>query len=432
MSAVRFDDIASRQYHEWEDTIVPRLLREAPAKWPRNWPQQAMKRLLGEPVIPEGQDIFFGAWLCWHAEPAPGITAGSAFRKRRGAELPELAQRWLDSQIEGWITIVEVLDVDSAEGIIRLRDVLTLEEHRVQDRTASRSVRPRAYALARLVPFQGVMFFGSVHMHGLPPNAGQSAAAEARAELGIDRRDGSVKPESLRSEEATSLLVDIWEQALDELANRPLPKLANFDGDPIVFTSDHYAFDPKDRKKVIAALSALEGASTDPASGDRAVISFLGDPPPGMEKTSRRTDIGVATVRAKALIVRTNSVARADALRARVEAACGELIRHRLRDHEDPFQMLADEEKRAERVPSSSAVPPEAAAAVRQYKADYYRDWLDMKIPALGQKTPRAAAKTRAGRAAVEDLLAQMEFSESSVPADQRFDIGVLRKALGL
>lgn len=429
----RFDEHAGRLYTEWESTIVPRLLREAPAKWPRNWIQQALGRI-GMSGVPEDDEIFFGTWLFWHAEPAPGVTAGIAFRKRRGADLPEAGRRWLDAQVDGWISIVEVLAADPDAAMLRVRDVLTLEELHVQDRSGSASMQPRAFALARLVRFEGAMFFGAVHHLGLPPGAGRKAAQVARAELELKGKAARTTPASLRSEDATALLLEIWEESLEELAERPLPKLTNFDGDEIVFTSDHYSFAPKDRRKILTALLALEGASREHVdTKDRSEIAFMGGAPPGMEKTTRRTDIGAATVRARALVLRTNSIARADALRARVEAACGELLEHRLRDHEDPHAALAEKlDGPRDAEPPAPAITPDIAAALRAHKEDYYRGWLDMPIPALGNKTPKAARKTAAGRAALEEILADIEYGESRAPEDLRFDIGILRKALGL
>lgn len=429
----RFDELAGRLYSEWESTIVPRLLRESPGKWPRNWLQQALGRI-GMSGVPPEDEIFFGAWLFWHAEPAPGVTAGIAFRKRRGADLPEPGRRWLDAQVDGWITIVEVLATDPDAAMLRVRDVLTLEEHHVQDRSGSASMRPRAFALARVVQFQGATFFGAVHHLGLPPAAGRHAANVARAELELSGDSARTTSAELRSEDASALLIEIWEDSLEELTERPLPKLTNFDGDEILFTSDHYAFAPKNRRKILTALLALEGASRENVvTKDRSEIAFMGDAPPGMEKTTKRTDVGVAIVRAHALILRTNSVARADALRARVEAACGEHLEHRLRDHEDPHAALAGElaDPRGGAA-VEPAMTPEMAAALRAHKEEYYRSWLDMKIPALGNKTPKAAAKTAAGRAALEQLFADFEYAESQNPEDQRYDVGILRKALGL
>ena len=76
--------------------------------------------------------------------------------------------------------------------------------------------------------------------------------------------------------------------------------------------------------------------------------------------------------------------------------------------------------------------PPEASAMLRAYKARHYADWIDQALPALGGKSPRAAARTPTGRARVELLLKAMEHDEARLPAAERYDFSSIRRALGL
>jgi len=55
-----------------------------------------------------------------------------------------------------------------------------------------------------------------------------------------------------------------------------------------------------------------------------------------MHRSWENTAIGTAWVMAGELRLETNSTRRADALRARVEVACGDLVRHRERGETDP------------------------------------------------------------------------------------------------
>jgi len=59
-------------------------------------------------------------------------------------------------------------------------------------------------------------------------------------------------------------------------------------------------------------------------------------------------------------------------------------------------------------------------------------DWIDQRIPALGSKTPRAAARSKAGRLEVDLLLKECENLEVRLSAGQRFDFGRIRQELGL
>jgi hypothetical protein len=66
------------------------------------------------------------------------------------------------------------------------------------------------------------------------------------------------------------------------------------------------------------------------------------------------------------------------------------------------------------------------------YKARHDADWIDQALPALRGKTPRDATRTPSGRARVELLLKEMELSEATLPAPERYDFSGIRSVLGL
>ena len=148
-----------------------------------------------------------------------------------------------------------------------------------------------------------------------------------------------------------------------------------------------------------------------------------------MHKDWENTVIARAWVSEGALKLESNSIARADELRRRIEEACTGLLRHRAREHSDPVAL-------AEHCPPSepeNELPPEVQQRlVRDLKERHYADWPDQPLPALGGKTPRDAARTRRGRAQVDLLLRQFENSEGRLPPGERFDISDLRAQLRL
>jgi hypothetical protein len=75
---------------------------------------------------------------------------------------------------------------------------------------------------------------------------------------------------------------------------------------------------------------------------------------------------------------------------------------------------------------------PEEQALLRELKETHYQKWLESPIPALGGKTPRAAARSAKGRRDLDLLLRDIENRENRLPAETRFDMSRLRRALGL
>ena len=143
--------------------------------------------------------------------------------------------------------------------------------------------------------------------------------------------------------------------------------------------------------------------------------------------------LGHATVEPGVLRVESNSAERADRLRERIEAACGDTIRHLVREHADPLASLGQGSGTSLAAGEEPDLPPEIAdELLRDFKRKHYAEWLDSEIPALDGKSPREAVRTKAGRAAVELLIEECEHHEARVPPGQRFDFSKVRAALGL
>ena len=151
-----------------------------------------------------------------------------------------------------------------------------------------------------------------------------------------------------------------------------------------------------------------------------------------MHGTWGNTLVGRAEVSVGKLRLETNSVARADSLRERIETACGDLIRHRVREHSDPvFRLQQGEEGTERREAPVEIQPADANRLVREFKEKHYADWLDQPVPALQGQTPRQAMRKKAGRDQVNLLLKDCENHEARMPEGQQFDFSTLRRELG-
>ena len=82
--------------------------------------------------------------------------------------------------------------------------------------------------------------------------------------------------------------------------------------------------------------------------------------------------------------------------------------------------------------PADSPRPPELEAIEAELARKHWDVWLDTKVPALGNRTPRQAAKSASGRERLEALLA--DYSQKRVSGRNAFepDIDTLKRKLGL
>ena len=360
-----------------------------------------------------------------------GRTIVDQYLVEHGQRMPELDRRWLVAQRESWLSVWEVTDVKPEIGI-SLQDLLTGETVEVRERLASRTAVVRDALLARVVRFDEVSLLCGAHPRPLPPLHAAEVVRRTRSRLRLKAR---VPPHRLRDGAIGAYLIRRWEEEVAALEARHArkPDLHNTDGDPLLWTTDYFEIAADAAPAVEARLGQLEGVVVHaPLSGQVPRIWVYLREESKKHRPLGDTVIGQAEIRPGnpvKLVLETNSRGRADALRALVEAACGELVRHRGREHADP---LSDKAPR----PKKDAVAPVASPEVQQLLLDlkerFYADWVDQPLPALGGSTPRAAARSAQGRAAVDVLLKDMENHERRAQGDAAFDFSVIRRQLGL
>jgi hypothetical protein len=92
-------------------------------------------------------------------------------------------------------------------------------------------------------------------------------------------------------------------------------------------------------------------------------------------------------------------------------------------------------EERHETATSRSPTPertPELEALEAELARKHWDAWIDTKVPALGNRTPRQAAKTARGRERLTALLADAARAAERSPSVVSAEIEALRRRLGL
>lgn len=369
-------------------------------------------------------------WGLYHFR-VEGATVCEHLLRERGRSLLPAERAWLEAQQAAWLSVWEVTAVVPGESVAVL-DLLSGETRVVKEQTASRSLVARDAVLARVVHSESAALFCGLYPRALPPMAAAEVVRRARGRLRLRR---SVPVERLRDERFGRALIRIWEESVAEVdaalaAARAHPsRLQNTDGDPFLLTNDRFDIAPGEAAAVEACLAALPGVGpAEHDAGDPEVVYVFMREGNRVHASWENTVVGRAVVAGDTLRLETNSRARADSLRAQVEAACGTRIRHRARDHADPLS------QRAERSAGSAPVPAsgEIQQALLDFKRRHYADWIDQPLPALAGGTPRRAARTAAGRAAVDVLLKDMENHEQRAGDGAPFDFSEIRRALRL
>jgi SEC-C motif-containing protein len=210
---------------------------------------------------------------------------------------------------------------------------------------------------------------------------------------------------------------------LEWVALRELPTLVTAEGERLTFARAF--FEVRDREVVTAAL----GRHPDLERDDDGGYSWT------EEASEFRRGLGRFVLERDRLVLETTSEQRVERGRAFLESIAGAAVSFRVVEYEDP-------ERAMERIASTprdddavGSVPPAAQAAfIADFYDRYYRDWLDAPVPALGDRTPREAARHKRTRPKVVALLQDLENASARERLQGRpaYDFGWMWAELGL
>lgn len=201
------------------------------------------------------------------------------------------------------------------------------------------------------------------------------------------------------------------------------PELRTTDGEELMFCKSHFAAtDMETVRRGLATVRELEP--------DHEGFVWL-DVGRGKGRKKAPTVLGRITLGSDGLVLETMSKERSARGRKLLERVLGHEIAHRLDTLQDVHAAIEARRGRA-RAQRDEAPAETQRELIGSYLRDYYARWIDEPIPALGNKTPRKAAKTKKGRAQVAELLKDVENVMLKRAGGDAVDFSRLRRELGL
>lgn len=201
-------------------------------------------------------------------------------------------------------------------------------------------------------------------------------------------------------------------------------RLLTFDNESVSFCRAHYSV--TDEGAVLAALRAR--SDMDEVTEERGFNWFT---PIGAEQSR---GLGFIDMRAKGkLTLECMSRSRLDRGKELLQTIASAWLVHRSDTEQDPWQAIAERQRRDPVSEPRNEVPPEVAGPViRQFLDRQYASWPDEALPALGGRTPRETVRTAEGRRQVTELLTSFDRAEEQRPEPLRYDFGWVWEELGL
>ncbi|MGI9042508.1 MAG: YecA family protein [Gemmatimonadaceae bacterium] len=414
--------------------LLERLLRFSRSRLERNWAKQAIGDYLGngEDEIDETEMQLAMPWVCFHYSlPGHGIPLARLFADEKGARLSAELREVLNANLNAWLSIWEVNDVNPGVGVT-VTDLLTGAERFVHEVSGTETMEPRSALLGRVVDSGGISFFGGVHPQPMPPTEADILVREGKRICRV--RTKPARLDDLRNPQTQLMLIHSFRRAAYRLTHAPRPTLTNTDGDLLALTVDHFDILVADRSLLSARMSQFPGAEESvPDEDQKGVLSYTVTKPGNSRLEWDNTIVGRVVLGSTRMHVECNSLRRADSLRSALEAHLTGMVKHRLRQETSQSELFRMAEADGPRDRGEDQrQSPELAGIVREFKERHMAAWPDSKLPALGGLTPREAALRPRSRADLEVLLREMEMHEARLPEEERIDLGRLRDTLGM
>lgn len=347
-------------------------------------------------ALDENSQGAFEAWLFYDFQLEPGRHLVDAFLEST-SDLSSAERQYLRAMKRTSMRLYEVTDVRPGESIM-LRDLFNDELVRVHERSGSQRLPCWTWVAARINP-RGASGQPEIDGGMLPisPMRHEQLMDQLEKELDWWATHVPEGEERDRWGELVPLMHATWRSPL------PLPRMVNYDGDPMVLTK--VRFEVADPERLVVALDgarSLERDDSPDADAGRMKWAWSGT---GRDRKESVT-FGWFELCEAVLELHTNSVERGERGRKLIARIGAELARYQVTVTEDVGGAV---ERSLAKGPPATSAPPvspqlrdQLQDATEEFMAEHYERWVDEQLPALDGATARQAA---AGSAAMRGRL---------------------------
>jgi hypothetical protein len=262
----------------------------------------------------------------------------------------------------------------------------------------------------------------------------------------IDWREGIFRKRLMGRQDLEEFDIEIrkmYFQIAAEVLNPTPPRLANTDGDPLRLTTLIYELKTSvdNAYEKLAPLAKVHGedhigeiARDESGSITSAVLSWAkaGN---RQHKDWDNTILGRLALEAGRLTAEVNSARRAGRLKREIAKRLADAAILVDTKVVDPSEALAERQRErgsGARTEPPHETPPELRAVEDELIRRHWKAWLDTRVPALGNKTPRQAARSAGGRERLEALLAEFAAHDHPGTRNAAAHLAFIREKLRL
>jgi len=422
--------------HASRNELIPKILDHAAKTFGVAAIDEAWSEFHGwndEPFDPKSPELqvfmpwFFYNWTVDIGETdvldsAPkDVPPALSLLNRRGAFLEPLQREYIEACLSAPFSFFEVASCHPGQGF-QLNDIFSGEILDVVEKMGSENAGIGDIFFGKAVTVQGLTTMEATSSILIPPIY---KAPLLKIRKTMERHYKSITPEVLREYDIE--LIEQYQDYREQLLNPQMPILSNSDGDPFVPQKVFFEIvSPQDAFEALKDLNFAETAEDllqDAEFGDdkklmRIQLAWLKK---GNKKNKGwdNTVLGHITIDRSSLMVDVNSEKRAKLFRRLVTKRLGVQARYKTTLIEAIEPALKRKARQAEEESDTSAnfedpkmlmaEDPGLVGELTKIIAAHWDGWIHEKVPALGNKTPIQAAKSKDGKEMLIALLTQFE-----------------------
>lgn len=450
-------DLQWLQLRQLEGTIVDQhLLPYATQELPEDMMHCALANFIVK-YLPESLDkdalfqYFFLPWFLFNWIPVNKFglkrfnaqkTVAQNYMSIHKEQLNSQEKRFIETMSQSYYSFYSVLEVEIEQSLL-VKDILLETTHTIKERQGTHQLKRGDIILSRILTFDNTSIFIGMAPFVIPARY-NTILIDFRNWL-IEENKGEVLNAKVLRDEFDGVVLDYFFDIMKTFFENSFPTLANTDGDLIQFSKSYFKLSvtPEEAFKQLLPLTLeeepdefLQEAKKD-KYGNIKQIEF-----PWLKKGNKtikswdNTVLGHITIEQGRLILETNSQERTQRGKKLLNKYLGEAILFQKTLIESPEQKVkASPHAKSKKDKESSMLleSPEVQEQLKAMAQAHWENWFDESIPALKDKTPREAAKTKNGRERLEALLLEYEnYDLKQTNTIFKADLPYLRKELGL
>ena len=365
----------------------------------------------------EDATIKYNSWFLFDWDVDGSGTVADLFLQESSAQLTDAERQFIARLAGTHLRLYEVQEVDRGRGL-RVLDLWTGARLYVVEKTATVQIVTWDLLGARVAPdgLGGNVFEGGLYLY--PADAKEEIVSEFRKAFRRHQRKFPEDDAPAFFKKHGMMFNHLW---LNLVVFPEPPQVVTAEGDPLIFC--RAVFDTQHADEVRATIARQDRVR--PADDGQLAWCEVTDEGDRV--------LGTWTFEPKRVVLDATSQERAAKGRAWLEGLVGDLVRYRATALE-----TVDQAMNALRRPRPASLLEERleehTEVVRELYDRHYHTWMDRPAPALGNRTPRAAAQTKLWRPRLVDLLKQLEngAERAALAGRPAYDFGWIWKELGL